>query len=465
MYLKSTRRPSTRRTRVALVAALIVSLAACRPDSEGPPVGGSSAPGEIPALGFAGVDLVYALRRVAAEAQVLLALDEVDAGPLVPDLARYRVDVDLPAGPVSRALDTLREATGAFDYRIHGNVLYVRSVLAVDAVTALDVGGLAATHLNVDFVELVRWIMHVRPGSFLNANKTRGEPVYRKVELEVAEGSAILDLLIQYAAKVERGWRMKRAGQRVTDAQGRPGIVASSLSLWSALKQPDPLPRYRMNTSTLGALASIQDRTGTAICIKDRSVTGTIQPSLDYRKKLDPGLDFEESLRLLAKPPPTSSLADFSWERRDRVVLLTSQFYEYYLPGRDLLRSELQGGAFEGTLAELARWLNESRKGSVRKVLMGGEILRDAPRARIEVPEGASVEEALLAFAHASGDGWVIVIVDAFTPEASAQKIPPGDWRGAYLTRLQPWMAEIRPPGVADEPERPPTGAAPPAGG
>ncbi len=98
MY-KSGRRWSTL---FCLIAVLASGAAGCGEEmaaSEEP-----AQPHVVPALRFAGVNLIYALRRVAAEAKLLLALDELQPRDLGPDLNRFRVDVDLPAGPVQEAL-------------------------------------------------------------------------------------------------------------------------------------------------------------------------------------------------------------------------------------------------------------------------------------------------------------------------------------------------------------------------
>ncbi len=396
-------------------------------------------PQPVSELRFAGVDLVYALRRVAAEANVLLALDEIQSDPLVPDLARFRVDLDLPAGPLEVALDVLKSRTQAFEYRISDNLLYVRSRMALTTRTAMDIEDLPATQLKADFEGLVRWILQVRPRSYLTPTRVAGEPLFRVVELEVPENSSVLDVLTRYAKAVKRGWRIRRAGQRVTDSQGRAGIVASSLELWPPLRRTNRPPSGRMKTSTLSALASVSERTGTPICIKDRSILGNARGSLDFIMLRDGGRPLEVTLRSLAEPSGGSNLDSYEWERDGELVRITTREYLYYLPGQDLMRDTLKAGDFEGTLAELARWINENRAAPPRKVLMGGEIVRDAPRGRLAIEEGATVEDALTAFARSSGRGWVVVILDARTPQDSAKPLPPNAWRGAYLMSLDVW--------------------------
>ena len=76
----------------------------------------------VPGLRFAGVNLIYALRRLAAEAELLLALDELQPRDLGPDLDRFRIDLDLPAGSVQTALEALKGQTQAFDFGIFDSV-------------------------------------------------------------------------------------------------------------------------------------------------------------------------------------------------------------------------------------------------------------------------------------------------------------------------------------------------------
>jgi hypothetical protein len=412
----------------------------CGPDPEETATTRSSTANAIPGLRFAGVSLVYALRRIAAEADMLLALDEIQSGPTAVDLARYRIDFDLEPGPATAALNRLKQHTKTFDYLVFDNVIYVRSRLAVDAVTALDTKDLAATKLTVDLEELVKWIMRTQPRSYLVVRRKSGEPIFRKVDLDIPENSSVLDVLLMYAKAVDRGWRIRRAGQRITDGQGRPGIVASSVALWPPLKEPDPFPRARRKNSITAALASVERRTGTPICIKDRTVLGDILGSLGRHRKNDPGWPVQESVEVLAWAGVRSSLGDYEWEWQDGIMKITSQHYLYFLPGRDLVRDTVTGGVFEGNLAELARWINQNRSTPPGKVLMGGEITGEEPRARLEIAEGSSVETVLTDFARASGAGWNLTIVDALTPDESAKPLPENAWRGAHLTPLKAWL-------------------------
>ena len=420
-----------------LVAGLSVGLWGCRAETEAP----GSAPQAhlVPALRFAGVNLIYALRRVAAEANLLLALDEIQPRNLGPDLARFRIDLDLDAGPVSQALEKLKQETGAFDFMITDNVVYVRSQLTLDHVTGLDTKDLPATKLKVNIEDLGKWIMSNRPNSFLKVKRIRGEPIFRVVELELPEKSSVLDLLLLYAKKANRGWRIRRAGQWTPDPQGRIAIIASTVALWRPLDEPNIPSWSRRATSTLAALASVSKRTGTPICIKDRSPLGDVRGWLDYGKKIDPQTPARAAVGALAWGGVQHEEDDYTWEWLDGVIRVSSRFYSFNLPGQDLLNDTVTGGRFEGTLPELARWINENRSKPPTKVLMGGEITGKGPASKLEIAEGTTVEEALLDFARASGAGWNLVIVDALTPDASVRELPANAWLGAYLMPLESW--------------------------
>jgi hypothetical protein len=95
----------------------------------------------------------------------------------------------------------------------------------------------------------------------------------------------------------------------------------------------------------------------------------------------------------------------------------------------------VKGGEFEGALGHLGRWLNENRESPSEKVFVSGEIHPDWPRAKLQIEPGTSVEDVLYQFAHASGQGWNLVVKDALTPNTKIE----GTWAGAYLTRLSDW--------------------------
>ncbi len=420
-----------------LIAVLILSTVGCGEEmeaSESPPRTQTT----VPALRFAGVDLIYALRRVAAEAELLLALDEIQPSDLGPDLNRFGVDLDLPAGPVQKVLEELKRETGAFDFKISDNLLYVRSQLSLQQTTGFDTKDLPEAQLKVNIEELVKWIMVNRRSTYLKVKRVRGEPMFRVVELNVAEKSSVLDLLLMYVKKANRGWRIRRAGQLTHDPQGRLGVVANTVALWGPLDEPNKLSRIRMEDSIVAALASVSERTKTPICIRDASPLGNFRGWLDYGHKTDPQMDARESVATLAWAGVSSTGDHFSWESLNGVIRVDSQFYTRRLPGQDLLNDTVKGGKFEGTLPELARWLNRNRTTPAQKTLMGGEITSDGHRAQLEIADGSSVEAVLLDFAQASGSGWNLVLLE---PDPERPSTPPHtkSWDGAFLTPLALW--------------------------
>ena len=420
-----------------MIAVLISNTVGCGEEMEAskPPPQTQTT---VPALRFAGVDLIYALRRVAAEAELLLALDEIQPRDLGPDLNRFGVDLDLPAGPVQKVLEELKRETGAFDFKISDNLIYVRSQLSLQQTTGFDMKDLPAAQLKVNIEELVKWIMVNRRSTYLKVKRVRGEPMFRVVELNVAEKSSVLDLLLMYVKKANRGWRIRRAGQSTHDPQGRLGIVANTVALWGPLDKPNKLSRIRMEDSIVAALASVSERTKTPICIKDASPLGNFRGWLDYGHKTDPQMDARESVGTLAWAGVTSTGDHFSWESLNGVIRVDSQFYTRRLPGQDLLNDTVKGGKFDGTLPELARWLNRNRTKPAQKTLMGGEITGDGPRAQLEIADGSSVEAVLLDFAQASGSGWNLVLLEP-DPERPSSQPHAKYWDGAFLTPLALW--------------------------
>ncbi len=102
------------------------------------------------------------------------------------------------------------------------------------------------------------------------------------------------------------------------------------------------------------------------------------------------------------------------------------------------MNAAVKGGRFEGTLPELARWLNQNRAKPPQKILMGGEITGKGPRARLQIAEGETVEAVLLDFAKASGSGWNLVLLEP-DPERPSTQPAANTWDGAFLTPLELW--------------------------
>lgn len=422
------RRHARRRAGAALGALLALAMTDCGAQPEPP----RDAVGQVAALRFAGVDLIYALQRLAGEAGLLLVLDEVRPRGLIgEDLALERVDLDLPAGPIEDALARLQEVA-KFDFEIEDGVLLVHSSRSLEERSALDAHRLPGVQLEVDFPGLLRWIGQTTPDAYLHMGARRGQPVYRRVALQVEPGTSVFDLLVDFSRAVGAGLRIRRAGYKLEGHDDR--VVATTVGMLSALDEPQPAPPTRSSRGITWALANLEDRSGVPICVIDRSALLDLRGSLNYIQKIDRGLPLDAALDAIAWRGSDVD-ADFTWERLDGVVRVRSRHFDYYLTGRDLLDERLEAGVFEGSLAELARWINGHRREPSSKVLAGGEILDSAPRARIEIADGTRVEDALIQFAAAAGEGWSLVVRDSVSPVQPMENT----WAGAYLSRLADW--------------------------
>lgn len=395
----------------------------------------------VPAMRFAGVDLVYALRRIAGESGVIFVMDDIrplDATEA--DLGFHRIDVDIPAGTLVDTLEGLRKSVkGDFDYKLDNGLLLVRSLRSVQETTSLDRPILPQATIEVDFRGLVGWLKNNVEAAKLTRGSWRGHPVYKKVTLEVPDGGTIMDLVLQYARKVDYGLRIKRAGYAYKENPAKY-VVANSLGMWRTLSKPRPLTRHRMNGSLLWRLAEASDRTGTPLCIVDRSVLFDQRAALDYTKRivLQEELTMKEAIEVYASGDPL-----FLYNADDEgLIRIQGSMVNQYFGGRDLLAEPVKAGTFNGTLGELTRWLNANRKKSSTKVLMGGEIPPDAPVTSLEIEDGTTVEDAICQFAKASGQGVVVVIRDAISPKQPLENT----WAGAYVTPLREWGPAGDPP-------------------
>jgi hypothetical protein len=415
--------PTVRRALGA--SALLAGMLTCHP--------ATTPPGEVPALRFAGVDLVYALRRVAAEAHLVLILDEVrPSSGLGHDLARHAVDVDLPAGPVQGALDPLTQLTSDFQYRVDDGVLIVQSRRAQQQPGALDTKDLPAAQLEVDLYGLLEWLRSTRPRTLLATGELRRQPVFQAVKLSVPANSSAVDVIAAYARALGSGVHLQRAEPAQSEA-GEP-LVATSISLWSALDAPVYAPDERPRSSAISGLANLARRTQTRLCVLDRTAFFDQRGYLNFAPGEDPELALAASLDTLETGPEGEL---FVWEESADCYRVRSDAFEKRPLGRGLLGAKLRAGSFQGSLAELARWINANRLEPSDERLLGGELDDAAPTAQIDVAEGTQVEELLRAFASASGEGWNYVV----------RAVEPGQelrdsWTGAYLTRLAAWVPD-----------------------
>jgi len=391
--------------------------------------------GEVPALRFAGVDLVYALRRVAAEAHLVLILDEVrPSRGLAHDLARHAIDVDLTSGPVQGALDQLVRLSSDFEYRLAEGVLIVQSQRAKQQPSALDIPDLPAAQLEVDLYGLLEWLRSTRPRTLLATGELRRQPVFQAVKLAVPANSSAIDVVAAYARALGSGVHLQRAEYTQSASAEDDPVIATSISLWGALDEPVHAPAERPRVSAISGLANLARRTETRLCVLDRTAFFDQRGYLNFAPGEDPELALAASLDTLETGPEGEL---FVWEESPDCYRVRSDAFEKRPLGRELLSAKLRAGTFEGSLAELARWINANRLQASGERLLGGELADGAPTARIDVAEGTQVEELLRAFASASGEGWNYV-VRAVEP---GQELS-GSWTGAYLTRLAAWVPD-----------------------
>ena len=428
------------RTSVALVTALALTLllGAC---------GGSkkeaARPGPaIPALRFAGVDLEYALDRIATEAGLAVALDEIMPKDQSPDLSLIRVDIDLPAGPLDSAMRLLRERVKGFDYEIHPGVLYVRSNLNVDQKTSVDMPLLDGGPFEGTLGELVTMIMQQRPSSYITMDYVQDQEVGGRVKMEIKPKASVKDVLLQYAAAANWGWVMKRAGQLTYDPQGNPAVFSTTIRPRGPRKGTSRLPEVYNRLSGAAALADVSQRLDTPLVVYDRSVLQDVRGIMNLVLQSDPLLPLDQTLNDLSQSGFGPTKWHFKWKNVDGVPVVMTNHFLYYLRGRDLLTRTLLSGEFEGSLPELARWINSHMKDSNGEVLMGGEIVEGQPRGKVKAEAGTTVAQALEQFAKTSRTSPYVIILDMQNPITGGLIENPRAWHGAYLQDLAEWRSQ-----------------------
>ena len=299
----------------------------------------------IPELRFAGVDVVYALRRVVGEDGRILVVDEVKPRGAFGDLQFRRVDVDLRSAPLEEMLRQLRAAGGGFDYEIGPKLVYVRANLATDVKTDLDVPGFPEGRFEGTFEELVQAIMAATPKMFLRTRPLLAPPAYKKYAIDVPAGSSVIDVLLRFAEESGIGWYMSRAGYEVGEKDGGTLVHASSVRLWMPLSEPRPLPARRSEYSTSMALAKMSLRTGTPVCVFDRSLLGFNRGSLDHEPFIDPDLPIAKSLDVLANKLGNEF---YSWEWEDDVAVVKSRIFKRVPRKYSFVLRALRGGDSRG---------------------------------------------------------------------------------------------------------------------
>jgi hypothetical protein len=444
----------TRLSRPRTALALLLALAVCGAGCRGKP---EPAQATVPAMRFAGVDLEYALERITTEAGWILGLDEISPADQSPDLALVRVDIDIPAGSLDSALRRLREAFGSFDYSLENGVVYVRSNMLVDTKTSLDVPLLEGGHFHGELVDLVKYIMVGHPSSYISVQQVQGGFAGPPVDLEIPANASVRDALLLYARVAKAGWVIRRGGQLTHDAKGNPAIIGTSIEPRGPRKGTSRLPRVYNLLSGAAALADASARLKTPFLVYDRTVLQDVRGILNLALQSDPKLPLKETLDGLAESGFGPGSWHFHWREEDGVPVVRTNHFLFYLRGRDFITAPLLAGEFEGSLPELARWINTHQKSPNGEVLMGGEIAPGMPTGKIRIEPGETVNDALVAFAKASGVSPYVIVLDMLNPFSGALIDHPHSWRGAYLQDLSEWRShpeDVRVTGVIpDAPE------------
>ncbi len=424
------------RIAAAPLLALLLGLAGCGSGDD------SGAPGlpAIRAMRFAGSDLDYALERVAAEAGMPLALDQIRTEDNPPDLGLYRVDVDLPAGGVDVALRKLAESAGGIDFEIVDGVIYVRSNLLVNTKTPIDQPLLPKATFKGTINDLFEFIQKSIPKSYLTVERVVGDPEPPIVEFEIADKSSVRDVLLQHARTAKLGWSMLRAGHMVNDPKLGIAIVGTSLQLRYPRTTISRRPQVFNLMSTAGALASASARLGVPLVVLDRSVILNTRGFLNLSSQLEQPMPLTECLDDLAQSGWGPEHWHFKWKLSGDVPVIESRDFLSKLAGRDLLREELLAGEFEGSLPEFARWLNTHRKSPNHQVLMGGEIVAGQKRGKITIAPGTTLQQSLVAFARASGVSINFVLLGSTNPLSGKVLTHPNAWEGAFIQDLSEWI-------------------------
>jgi len=420
--------------RSALALALVaLAVAGCGSEKARP------GDAHVPTLRFAGVDLEFALDRIATEAGWVIALDEISPKDQSPDLSLVRVDMDIPAGSLDSAVRLLRDKVGGFDYKLDDGVLYVRSNALVDDKTALDMPLLEGGKFHGELVELVKYIMQRHPSSFITVTHIHGAPAGPPVDVEIPPKASVRDALVIYARTAKFGWVIRRSGQLTRDVTGAVAIMGTTVTPRGPRKTISRVPPIHNKLSATAALADATIRLQTPVVVYDRSILQDSRGMLNLSLLSDPKWPLKETLDGLGESGFGPHAWHFRWREESGVPVVRSHHFLYFLRGRDLFAQQLLGGEFEGSLPELARWINTHQKSPNGEVLMGGEIVDGLPRGKVTVSSGDTVHQAIVAFAKASGVSPYVLVFDMQNPITGVIIENPRAWRGAFLVDLTEW--------------------------
>ena len=191
----------------------------------------------LPEFRFAGVDVLYAMRRVAGEAGLAIAVDEVKPRGAYGDLGWRRVDLDVRSGPVREVARQIQREVGAFDFEISPGVLFVRANLPTQARTDLDVPRFPAGTFEGNFRDLVRTVMTQESDLLLRPIPHPGPAARDRVQFDIAEGASVMEVMLQWAEESGNGWFLSRSGYEVDRGETKVAIEPSMTRLWHALPE------------------------------------------------------------------------------------------------------------------------------------------------------------------------------------------------------------------------------------
>ena len=438
-----------------------------------PPVASTPAlEAPLPALRFSGAPALYVLRRISGESGVQFGIDlfTSSSSPGATGLDGRFVDLDLAPGTVGDALQQLYAKLGGFLYTGLDDGVYIRGVGLLPNDPLFHQKLIPAGRYAGNFTDLRSWFLR-GPGIAVKTAQVPGTPVWKKVDFETTEPMSVVDFLMRYGKEVGSGWLLYRSSSPSAKQAGNRGVFAiQELGLLVVRKHGyQPNGTFNRN-SLLGTMVDIAERTGTPICIVDWAHGPDVPlPSLGGNSGPHGGSSpAPEQLQAVFDDYASTSVPQpFRWEERNGVILMHSARYDHNAGvAGSMLSERLKAGSFSGSLGELARWINRNRQGPGKGDLLAGEMFANDPVATLEVEEGASIQDVLLAFAAETGSCWTL------SRRTVAFDIQPGRHKesgveGAFLFPLEFWhrnglqgLKERKNPPAASV-----SGAAPPAVG
>ena len=421
----------------------------------------------LPPLRFSGSSTIYVLRRIAGESGVHFGVDLLEIGqpPETASFGQRFVDLDLDQGTVREALQQLYAKLGGFHYIGMGDGIYIKEWGFIPNDPVALQKRMPAKRYAGNFTNLHSWFFRLA-GMVVRAEKAPGTPVWKKVDFETTEPMSVAEFMMRYGQEAQSSWLLRRNRPRA-GMQQKPEFAISDIQLLPTNTDGGQPSGVFNRTSVLATLVDISELTGTPICIVDWS-HGPGIPLPSIGGAMGPhgnNSPVQEQLpKLLEQYPGT---VPFRWEERDGVILVHSTRYDFNVAmAGSIMAERLKGGAFSGSLGELARWINQNGQGPSKGDLLAGEIFANDPVASLEIKDGATIEEVLLAFAAETGTGWTFSRrltasgTEVADPDGSASD-------GAFLLPLEFWHRNGRQGLVArrNSSAAAVSGAAPPTNG